>query len=176
MRSVFHILAESDWHAAQAAGSYAPESLAAEGFVHFSYRHQVARTANARYRERDGLIVVEFDPDRFPGPLVDEDLYGGSESSRTCTRRCRSRPPLPSTRYPGWTTVISVSERVANRSGPRLVPRPGLAEPVPHPGVVEEPRQLATVFGRPVDLLLVQCRIDDGSLAGIGLDPAAEHQ
>src|ERR1700712_2867256 len=79
MRSVFHILTEFDWQAAQGAGSYAPESLAAEGFVHFSYRHQVARTANARYRDRDGLIVVEFDADRFPGPVIDEDLYGAGE-------------------------------------------------------------------------------------------------
>jgi uncharacterized protein (DUF952 family) len=79
MRSVFHILAESDWQAARTAGSYAPASLAAEGFVHFSYRHQVARTANARYRDRNGLIVVEFDADGFPGPLVDEDLYGAGE-------------------------------------------------------------------------------------------------
>lgn len=79
MRSVFHIIAESDWSTAREAGSYAPASLTAEGFVHFSYRDQVARTANGHYRDRDGLVVVEFDPDRFPAPLVDEDLYGMGE-------------------------------------------------------------------------------------------------
>ena len=76
---IFHIVAAADWRQACDGGSYQPPSLAAEGFVHFSYRRQVARTANARYAGQPGLVVVEFDPARLPAPVVDEDLYAADE-------------------------------------------------------------------------------------------------
>jgi uncharacterized protein (DUF952 family) len=79
MRRIFHIVAERDWRAACAQGSYRPASLEQEGFVHFSYRHQVARTANARFADRDDLLVVEVDPARLADPVVEEDLYGSDE-------------------------------------------------------------------------------------------------
>jgi uncharacterized protein (DUF952 family) len=61
--SVFHIVSIEAWDAAVANGSYRPESLASEGFIHFSYAEQVAATANRYYRELDGLQVLEVDPD-----------------------------------------------------------------------------------------------------------------
>ncbi len=76
---IFHIVAERQWRAAAAAGSYRPASLGSDGFVHFSYAHQVAPTANRFYRELDGLIVVEVDPALLPVPVVQEDLYGAGE-------------------------------------------------------------------------------------------------
>ncbi|HEX8766788.1 MAG TPA: DUF952 domain-containing protein [Jatrophihabitans sp.] len=79
MSRIFHIVAEPDWRAACEQGSYRPASLEQEGFVHFSYRDQVARTANARFRDRTDLLVVEIDPDRLADPVVDEDLYGSNE-------------------------------------------------------------------------------------------------
>jgi uncharacterized protein (DUF952 family) len=79
MASIFHIVPAADWDEACNRGSYTPASLTAEGFVHFSYRSQVARTANARFAGRDGLVVVEFDPARLADPVVDEDLYGAGE-------------------------------------------------------------------------------------------------
>ena len=76
---IFHIVAEPDWRAACAQGSYRPPSLEQEGFVHFSYRDQVARTANARFGGRTDLLVIEFDPARLADLVVDEDLYGSDE-------------------------------------------------------------------------------------------------
>lgn len=76
---IFHIVAEPDWRAACDEGSYRPPSLEQEGFVHFSYRDQVARTANARFGGRDDLLVIEVDPARLADPVVDEDLYGSDE-------------------------------------------------------------------------------------------------
>jgi len=76
---LFHIVAESDWRRAGETGSYAPASLTEQGFVHFSYRHQVARTANLLYRGQAGLVVVEFDPAEVGKPVVDEDLYDAGE-------------------------------------------------------------------------------------------------
>ena len=76
MQPIFHIVASQTWRAACDCGRYAPESLAAEGFVHFSFADQVAETANYLYRDRDDLIVVEVDPARLGGDVVVEDLYG----------------------------------------------------------------------------------------------------
>ena len=76
---IFHIVAEPDWRAACAQGSYRPPSLEQEGFVHFSYRDQVARTANARFGGRDDLLVIEVDPARLAERVIDEDLYGSDE-------------------------------------------------------------------------------------------------
>lgn len=76
---LFHLVPEPQWRAAQEQGVYEPASLAAEGFVHFSYRDQVARTANRRYAGATDLIVVEVDPMRLEHPVVDEDLYGADE-------------------------------------------------------------------------------------------------
>ena len=70
---LFHIVAAATWQAALDTGSYAPPSLAAEGFVHLSYADQVERVANARYREVDGLVVVELDPALLPAQVRDED-------------------------------------------------------------------------------------------------------
>ncbi|MDQ1732870.1 MAG: hypothetical protein QOK10_3029 [Pseudonocardiales bacterium] len=79
MEPIYHLVAESEWRAACQTGRYAPESLASEGFVHFSFAHQVAGTANHLYRDRADLIVVEVDPARLDGPVVVEDLYGMDE-------------------------------------------------------------------------------------------------
>ena len=75
MTSLFHIVGRADWQAALAAGVYRPQSLVTEGFVHFSFADQVSGVANARYRERDDLVVVEFDASGLA--VVVEDSYGG---------------------------------------------------------------------------------------------------
>lgn len=79
MERIYHILSTSEWAAACEVGRYAPASLAAEGFVHFSYAHQVERTANGLYRERQDLAVIEVDPALLGEPVVVEDLYGKDE-------------------------------------------------------------------------------------------------
>ena len=78
--NVFHLVAGPDWDSALVSGRYAPASLEAEGFVHFSEEHQVAATAQRHYAGRVDLVVVEFDPDRLGGELIDEDLAGRGES------------------------------------------------------------------------------------------------
>jgi uncharacterized protein (DUF952 family)/lysophospholipase L1-like esterase len=70
---IFHLVAPSAW---PAAGDYAPDSLAAEGFVRFSFADQVTGTANALYRDRPDLVVVEVDPRRVGGEVRVEDSYG----------------------------------------------------------------------------------------------------
>jgi len=79
MTSIYHIVAEADWRAAGAEGSYRPPSLAEQGFVHFSHAHQVDRVAHLLYSDRDGLSVLEVEPDRLPEPVIEEDLYDAGE-------------------------------------------------------------------------------------------------
>ncbi|MCB2210201.1 DUF952 domain-containing protein [bacterium] len=74
--NIYHILSEADWTAAQAAGAYRPASLATEGFIHFSLRGQVERTANAFYRDQDELLLLEIDPARLQVEVRFEDLLG----------------------------------------------------------------------------------------------------
>jgi uncharacterized protein (DUF952 family) len=74
--TLFHIVEKSRWDDAVAEGRYAPESLAAEGFVHCSYAEQVEPVVNALYREAPDLVVVELDGALLDVPVVVEDTYG----------------------------------------------------------------------------------------------------
>ncbi|HEY2298076.1 MAG TPA: DUF952 domain-containing protein [Jatrophihabitans sp.] len=76
---IFHIVAPSDWAAAEQRGAYLPAGFAADGFVHFSFAGQVARVANALYRDAPDLIVVEIESDDVPAELRVEDSYGAGE-------------------------------------------------------------------------------------------------
>ena len=67
--AIFHIVPIDAWDQAAASGSYRPDSLATEGFIHFSYAEQVAATANRYYRELDGLQVLEVNPDLLGAQL-----------------------------------------------------------------------------------------------------------
>jgi uncharacterized protein (DUF952 family) len=77
---LFHLVAEPVWRAACQLGEYAPESLASEGFIHFSFRGQVAGSANRHYPDASDLIVIEVDPSRLPTPAVIEDSYGSGQA------------------------------------------------------------------------------------------------
>jgi uncharacterized protein (DUF952 family) len=68
--NVFHIVSIAAWADARTGTSLRPESLANEGFIHFSYAGQVAPTANRHYRDVDGLQVLEVDPDLIGADLV----------------------------------------------------------------------------------------------------------
>ncbi|UQX89654.1 DUF952 domain-containing protein [Jatrophihabitans telluris] len=77
--TIFHIISEPEWRAACEVGRYAPESLATDGFVHFSHAEQVAATANHLYADRRDLIVLEVDAATLDEDVVEEDLYGMGE-------------------------------------------------------------------------------------------------
>ena len=62
---VLHIATLSSWQEAQRAGSYAPEGLAADGFIHCSKAGQVLRAAEAYYAGRTGLVLLVIDPGRL---------------------------------------------------------------------------------------------------------------
>ncbi len=77
---LFHLIDPAAWAAARAAGEYRPDSLANEGFVHFSLADQVAGSANRHYADAGALVAVEFDPAALPDALRLEDSYGSGTS------------------------------------------------------------------------------------------------
>ena len=66
---LFHVAEQDHWNAGQEAGSYAPPSLEAEGFVHLSTANQIHRTIQKRFAGRWGLILLTIDPDRLSSEL-----------------------------------------------------------------------------------------------------------
>jgi uncharacterized protein (DUF952 family) len=72
---IFHIVAPEAWSVAQATGEYTPDGYSCEGFVHFSFAHQVAAVANASYRGEPDLIAIEVESDAVPAELRVEDCY-----------------------------------------------------------------------------------------------------
>ncbi|MEO0947934.1 MAG: DUF952 domain-containing protein [Cyanobacteria bacterium J06641_5] len=58
---LFHILRRVDWQQAQASGSYQPESLAREGFIHCSTPAQLVATANRFFRGQTDLVLLAID-------------------------------------------------------------------------------------------------------------------
>ena len=90
MAPIFHIAEASGWAEAQADGLYRRSTLgrtlADEGFIHCSYRHQVERVANAFYCGSRDLLLLVIDPakvlaetrDEAVGPAADRfpHVYG----------------------------------------------------------------------------------------------------
>lgn len=71
---LFHIVAVRDWAVAEAVGTYTPQSLGTEGFVHCSHAHQVAGVIDRRFPDAADLVVVEFDASALQ--VREEDSYG----------------------------------------------------------------------------------------------------
>jgi uncharacterized protein (DUF952 family) len=66
---IFHIVKRVEWVLAVGRGSYAPESLRAEGFIHCSTVAQVIETANRFYRGQDDLVVLWIEESRLKAGL-----------------------------------------------------------------------------------------------------------
>ena len=69
VRVILHIVRRSEWDEAVRRGSYAPESLRGEGFIHCSTQAQVIDTANRFYRGQRDLVVVCIEEQRLRAEL-----------------------------------------------------------------------------------------------------------
>ncbi len=72
-RRIHHLVRPVEW---PAAGEYRPPSLAAEGFVHFSFTDQVEGSANRHFADADALVAVEVDPTELDVRVEDSDNRG----------------------------------------------------------------------------------------------------
>ena len=78
MPIIYHITRKTDWETARAAGAYAADSLATEGFIHCSTADQVIATANRLFRGRHDLVLLCIDTGRVNAEIRHENLEGGS--------------------------------------------------------------------------------------------------
>jgi uncharacterized protein (DUF952 family) len=72
---IYHIVARAVWEQS-APGPYRAASLTTEGFIHCSYRDQVARIANLFYRDHTDLVALTIDPAKLTSPLRPEEVGG----------------------------------------------------------------------------------------------------
>ena len=76
---IYHIIPEADWRKAFEMGSYQPESLASEGFIHFSKQEQVTDTASRYYAGRKDLLLLQVETEKAVGEVKFENTSGGEE-------------------------------------------------------------------------------------------------
>ncbi|WP_445665024.1 DUF952 domain-containing protein [Fodinibius sp. AD559] len=58
---LFHITTKDDWKQFNNSGSYEPESLESEGFIHCSTGEQVEATANRIFGDKDEILLLVID-------------------------------------------------------------------------------------------------------------------
>jgi uncharacterized protein (DUF952 family) len=80
LKPVLHITTEAAWAGAKERATYEGDTLAGDGFIHFSTPEQVVRVANALFRDRNGLVLLVVDPSRLSAPLRYEDCYDSGEA------------------------------------------------------------------------------------------------
>jgi uncharacterized protein (DUF952 family) len=75
---IYHITTMPAWQAAQECGSYVHPSLESEGFMHCSYRDQVAETAQLHFKDQSELLLLCIDPTRLKAELKPEVSRNGA--------------------------------------------------------------------------------------------------
>lgn len=58
MNQIYHITTRDAALESRQTGEYRPESLATDGFIHFSQRYQVLDVANSFYRGQTNLVIL----------------------------------------------------------------------------------------------------------------------
>ena len=69
MTLIYHITTRDASFLARQTGEYRSESLAKDGFIHLSQRHQVLGVANAFYVGQKNLVILVVDPTRLKAEL-----------------------------------------------------------------------------------------------------------
>jgi uncharacterized protein (DUF952 family) len=71
-RAIFHIAVAGEWTQAEKSGTYEPDTLREEGFVHGSYSWQLEPVASAVFAGRSDLVLLRIDPDRLRADVREE--------------------------------------------------------------------------------------------------------
>ncbi len=78
-QTIYHMCTRAEWQAAEADGSYQGSSQdAADGFIHFSARDQVAVSAAKHRAGQDGLVLLSVDAGVLGDVLRWEESRGGA--------------------------------------------------------------------------------------------------
>lgn len=83
MAELFHLADRDEWVAAAAAGEYRISTrgvtLAEQGFIHCSLRHQLHGVAERYYADADDLALLVIDSSRVASPIRYEAPADGAE-------------------------------------------------------------------------------------------------
>ena len=83
MTNIYHAAIPDDWERARLDGEYRVSTrgvgLEEQGFIHWSYEHQVADVANRFYRDVDELVLLRIDPTRLDRNVIDEAPADGGD-------------------------------------------------------------------------------------------------
>lgn len=79
MQFIYLISLKTDWENAHKTREYKHPSLLKDGFIHFSFAHQVSRVANFNFRSKSDLVFLEVDASKLKSELRVEDLYSSNE-------------------------------------------------------------------------------------------------
>ncbi len=78
-QTIYHMCTRAEWQAAEAEGLYPGSSQdAADGFIHFSARDQVAVSAAKHRAGQDGLVLLSVDAGALGDALKWEPSRGGA--------------------------------------------------------------------------------------------------
>ncbi len=84
MAELFHLADRGEWLAAVADGEYRVSTrgvtLAQQGFIHCSLRHQVRGVAEAIFSDADDLVLLVVDSDLVAEPIRYEAPEPGAEA------------------------------------------------------------------------------------------------
>ncbi len=75
---IYHITTMAAWQTAQQQNSYVHPSLETEGFIHCSYRDQVAETAQVHFKGQTKLLLLRIEPARLKAELKAEVSRSGA--------------------------------------------------------------------------------------------------
>lgn len=74
-RHIYHIIPKRVWNKAQKEKTYAPETLAEEGFIHCSYDNDLGESANRYFEGQDALYILEIDPKKVSAEVKYEESH-----------------------------------------------------------------------------------------------------
>jgi uncharacterized protein (DUF952 family) len=75
---IFKLLDLTEWRAFEQNGVFAGSEVdRQDGFIHFSYAHQLGETAARYFRNRPDLVMFACDRGQFGAELKDEASRGG---------------------------------------------------------------------------------------------------
>ena len=69
---IFHIVSKEEWGIAKEKGTYHPESLSNEGFIHCSRADQIIKVANSFYKDKSHLIILRIDQTKVSNEIKTE--------------------------------------------------------------------------------------------------------
>jgi uncharacterized protein (DUF952 family) len=72
MPVIYHVTTAREWNAAKQKGFYEADSLATEGFIHCSEKHQVANVLERYFGGKTGLVKLVIDPGKLTSRYVQE--------------------------------------------------------------------------------------------------------